>query len=197
MDNSDRAAALAGFVKQINDMVMSFGLMDLIFIILILIGLIRGHRKGFSILLGNLTQMIVIVTVTFEYTEKVVKFFNASSPIVTDITRALVFLAITILCYYITKVILQAFAKVFTIQFADSIDKISGAITGVLFITLLLSFICNFVLMFSTKGFKDVFLKANMSGHLLEKAAPLTHDLVVSLVTGHGAHIKTGPTIKK
>ena len=173
---------ITAILKQINDYVTRFGLVDISLVILVLVGLLRGYRKGFTILLGNLIQMVFAVTITLEYSDKIAAIFSIQSAIGAAIVRACVFLTLVVICHYISKMILQGIAKVVTIQFTEIIDKIVGAISGALFFILLLSFIVHFGMMFSTKAFKETFEKSNLSGAFLEEVAPAVHQVVRRII---------------
>ncbi len=184
MGDPVRAAAISDFTKQINDMVTHFGLMDIILVILVLIGLLVGYRKGLSVFLSRLVQTVMIITITLEFVTPVVSMFPKQSPIIDAIIQAFTFLSIVIVSFYVMKAILEGIAKIFKIQFADFLDKVGGAITGVLVYALTFSFVCYFVLMFSTDALRDTFEKGNMSGVFLEKASPAVHEAVRHLIPG-------------
>jgi uncharacterized membrane protein required for colicin V production len=178
MENFD----FVNLLKTLNGVVMRFGLIDITLILLIFIGMLRGYRKGFSILFNNLIQLLFIMTVTLEYSESIVGFFSIKSLILSFLARILVFFVLVSVCYYFSKLLLQGAAKILTINFTDVIDKIGGALLGGAYFVLLLSFFTYFSLIFPGTWVKETYEKSNLSGPTLIRLSSDVHQTVRQLI---------------
>jgi len=164
-------------LKNINSFVTGFGLLDIGLIILLLVGLLRGYRKGFGGVFNGVIQLLFVMTLTLEYYEAVVAFFSVKSVILLFVFRVASFLLITIVSYFISKTILDGLAKIFTIRFTDIIDKVLGALFGGFFFILFLSFVCSLILLVPGDWFQENAQKYNLSGPFLIRLAPEIHKI--------------------
>lgn len=162
-------------IKSVNEMLMKFGLVDIVLAIVLLVGLLRGYRKGFGVVFGNLIQIIIITTVTLEYTEAILGSFSVNSDIFSFILRVVIFVVLVGATFYFTNVILQGLAKIFTVRFAELIDKVLGAITGGAFFIITLGLLTQFLLLFPGNWIRESYETYNMSGSMLIQLSPEVH----------------------
>ncbi|MBI4387794.1 MAG: CvpA family protein [Candidatus Omnitrophica bacterium] len=169
---------IVDFLKTVHSFVTSFGLIDFALTLLVLVGLLRGYHKGFSALFGQLVQLVFIILVTVEYTDRIRGFLPISSPAISVIAHLVIFLTLVFLCYRISKLVKQGIAKVLTIHFSEVIEKVGGALFGVAFFVLLLSFVSYFLLLFPGNWVRESYEKYNLSGSFMIQLAPEVHKFV-------------------
>ena len=170
------------FLKSIQEFFTRFGLVDIILIIFLFVGLLRGYRKGLAILIGNLVQILLMITIALEYTEPIAQLVPKASPVVDFIAHTSVFILIVFGCYQISKFLLQGFGKILTIHFTDLIDKIGGLLTGGTFFLLILSFFTYFLLFFPGTWIRDSYEKYNLSGAFLIRLTPDVHQVTRRII---------------
>jgi len=158
-------------LKVANDVVTHFGLLDLIFLTVLLIGLLHGYRKGFAGIFGKLFRLMCVVTVTLEYFHPIANLVNIKSEVWLYLYHLVVFLSLTIVSFFAAKLIVDLLGKIINIQFTDLLDKLCGAFTGAAFYILLLSFLSYMILLIPNQWLHDTFEKNNLSGPFLMQTA--------------------------
>lgn len=162
-------------LKSINGTVSQFGLLDIGLIVLILFGLLRGYRKGLGVVFNNMIQLVFVVTVTLEFFEPLAGLLSAQSEILKMLARLSAFIVLVAVSYYVSKMVLFGAAKILTIHFNDAIDSLLGALAGAAHLTLTLSLLVSFLLIFPGGWVKETVEKQNLSGPFLGTLAVDVH----------------------
>lgn len=174
----DSSQQLTDVLKTLGDFSTRLGFIDIGLVLMVLVGLLWGYRKGFSVFFNRFIQMVVMIIITLEYFDATVGLFSIESSILKFLARITFFLLIAFTAYFFTRMIMQAAAKILTINFAELIDKLGGAIFGASFFVLLISFFSYFLLLFPGEFMKTSYEKYNLSGSFLLKLCPDVHQLI-------------------
>jgi len=159
------------FLKNVVAVLMNLGLLDLILMGLVLVGLLWGFRKGLMITFNRLLQLVIVLTITLEYQPYLVDYFSIASPVWLYVVNVVFFLLLVAVCYFVGKMFVDLIARIMTIQFAEVLDRILGALFGGAYFVLLLSFMSSFFLLLPNEWLHENFENANVSGpHMISLA---------------------------
>ncbi len=150
---------------------------DVLFLLLLLYGWIRGFRNGLSTLMGNVLQVLLTVTVTIEYYEAVAASFGVHQPIMSIALKFLTFLVFTVAFYFTFGFALKAVAGILRIQFQGILDKVLGGLLGAFHAVLILSFVSYFLILIPGKAIKELYEERALTGPFLADTCPQIHHL--------------------
>lgn len=156
--------------------------LDLTFLIVILVGLMIGNRKGFAAFFGHLFLLVITVTITYQFTGPITQSFPFESPIAKMLMSALTFAAIAILSLFLVGIVLKTIGKVLQFKLAELVDRLGGAILGCLYSVLLFSFISNFALIFPGDWLHKTYREEALVGKFLINLSPKVHNAVVRVI---------------
>jgi len=171
----NRLAPLTDVTGQAVTFISQFGFLDVLVVCLLIFGILRGIYQGASKLLFRILQLVLMVTITLEYSGAVADLIGARSPIVNMLMHVFAFLALTVTFYFLTKWVVDFVIKILKLQFVDILEKIGGMILGAAFWALLLSFAVSFLLLFPGYWLRETLEKKTLSGPYLMKTAPMVH----------------------
>lgn len=157
----------------------SFAMTDWIFLCLILGGLVWGGRKGFSDTFGKLLGVSLVSMLTLSFYQAGAANFLSFLP--TSAAQAASFFILAVFLWVSVSWCINILGKLFKVEAQGFLKTVGGGLFGVLYMTLLLSFIAQFLLFlpidFVQKTFKP---GRTFTGYTISRCVPDLHALVVS-----------------
>ncbi len=122
-------------------------ILDIILVIPLAWGLVRGMYKGFLMSVGSLLGLIIGIYVANAYsgqlTEYVLQQFVLSLGVAHAISFFVIFAGVALICFFVSKLL----DKFFKLVMLSWLNRLLGAIFGVLKCALIVSVILNLVIM--------------------------------------------------
>ncbi len=156
--------------------------LDYTFLIVILVGLLIGNRKGFAAFLGHLIVLVFSVTITHQFAAPIAQSFPFESPIARMLMSALTFASMAIVSMFCVGIVFKVIGKVLQFKFSEFVDRLTGAILGSLYFVLLLSFISNFALIFPGEWLQKTYREQALVGKFLITLSPKIHNGIIQFV---------------
>ncbi len=165
---------------------------DWLVLIALVIGLIHGIRKGFMLVLGDTLQLIAVIILTLEFDAKVTTFLSTYAVFLPQAWIELAgFLIAAVFFWWGVDFISQFLAKIITAQTSSQLKVIGGAMSGVVYAFLLLSFLSAGLLLSPLELMKPVYENnASYTGYKLAQTAPKIHQLVTHPIQASGLSSK-------
>jgi len=164
--------------------------LDYTFLLIVLIGLLVGNRKGFAAIFGNLVLLIITVTLTHQFAEPVARSFPFESPVAKMLMHALSYAALAVTSLFLIGMVLKVIGKVLQFKFSEFIDKLSGSVLGCIYFILLFSFISNFALIFPGDWLHKIYQETAPSGRFLMTLSPKVHQAVMQAIPSEWRGLK-------
>ncbi len=170
----------------VGSMLQSFSVIDWILLCLILWGLVRGGRKGFSDMFGKLLGIFLVSMLTLSFCEAAAANFLSFLPI--KVARPMAFLLLAVFFWVSVSWCINIFGKFFKIEAQGFLKTVGGMIFGVLRMILLLSFLAQFLLFLPIDAVQKSFKRGRtLTGYTISRLVPDLHELVVIPFYGSGS----------
>ncbi|HXV28101.1 MAG TPA: CvpA family protein [bacterium] len=154
---------------------------DWLVLILLIIGLFKGAKKGFMSMLGGILQLIAVIALTLEFYPKASSFLLTYLDFLPHAWIQVIGFAIAgAILWWMVAFVCEFLGKIITAQTSEQLKVFGGAIGGVAYTFFLLSFLSQGVLLSPLDSIKKVYDKnASYAGYQLAHLAPKIHQLVI------------------
>lgn len=156
--------------------------LDYTFLIMALIGILVGKRKGFAAMFGHLFLLIIAATITHYFTGPIAESFPFESPIARMLMKALTFASIAILSLFVIGIGFKIIGKVLQFRFSEFLEQLFGSIMGCAYFILLFSFLSNFALIFPGDWLHKTYEEKAPVGKFLMKLSPSVEVRIVEML---------------
>ena len=154
------------------------GWIDIVFLIVLVVGVIYGMRKGLTKALPGLISVVLAQTLATEYYKAAsieLQRFVPLPPSFSDtLLFALIVIAVTVAVFFIFKFL----SWIATIQFKSEIDHIFGAILSALRFVLVLGLLASFLSLIPVPFLQETFKSRSISGGFLAHSSESVHHVV-------------------
>ena len=153
----------------------SMGWVDVILIIVFLLGIFFGLKKGFAKMLEGLIEVMTAEVVVVEYNATLASFLAARFQISIQILQVITFAVLTILSILILWFIFKLLSLIVDVLFKQPLNNIGGALAGGLQFILFLGLISEFLMLFPIPFIQESFIHKSISGPYLIQACEHIH----------------------
>lgn len=157
----------------------NFATVDWIILVLLLVGMIHGGRKGCSDMIGKLLQMCLVSLVTLAFYQVDAVTFLWFFPL--SVAEPVAFLILAAFLWLSAAWSFNFLGKIFKIEVHGFLKAAGGMVLGILRMALLMSLVVHFLLFFPIKGFQRAFKPGHsFLGYTISRVAPDLRELVTS-----------------
>lgn len=159
-----------------------FEWIDWVAALFLLIGLIYGIQNGLMGEIAEILELIVMIFVVHRYYEKVSLFLTENIKQLPDASvPAMSFILVTAAVWIVMRFVMRRVRKLVHSQMSVVLRSLGGALFGCVHLFLLLSFLCQALVLLPYKPIKRVFEEGNsFTGYYLGKLSPRVHDVIAS-----------------
>ena len=160
----------------------NFAPVDWIFVFVVLWGLARGSRKGFSEMFGKLLGIFLVSMLTMSFYKKAAIFLRDTLPVFSEkVAEPITFFLIAVFLWFSVSWCVNVFGKFFRVEAQGLLKTLGGMLLGVLNVVLLFSFIAQFLLFLPIDSLQRSFKPGRTyTGYTISRFVPDLHKLVVS-----------------
>ena len=166
-DRLTQNAALKSFMS-------TFYWIDYVAFLFAVAGLIYGMKAGMMAELGEILQLSIVIFLTLAYFRKVVFFLANYFPSLPHVSVAPVsFILTAVAVWFVASFIFGLLKKVMHANVSAPVRILGGALLGIFHLLLILSFMCQALLLMPTKHTKKMFEQGtSYTGYYLSNMAP-------------------------
>ncbi len=157
-----------------------FTWLDWLAVIFVVVGIFYGMRKGFMPMLGEIIQLMIVLTITLEFYDRIIELIKTYVDILPEDTlKPASFVVTGLLTWLVCDFILKFLGKLLSAQTSAPLKLLGGAVGGAFYLWLFLSFISQAIILSSWDSIKTIYEKGNSYvGVPLAETAPRIHSLL-------------------
>lgn len=159
-----------------------FGLVDMVLGLMIVMGLYRGFRNGFTKELGLLVELYTGLMVGMQYSLGLANFLSTKITMPTHILQGFLFFALVLFTMLPIKLALTLIGKAVTLQFSPPLAKLCGMIAGMLRYVMFMSMVSLTLLLFRSPYIHEAYMEKSRLGKLSVAFPQIVHDETIRFV---------------
>ena len=157
----------------------NFAVVDWIILVVLLVGMIHGGRKGCSDMVGQFLQMCLVSLVTLGFYQVDAATFLWFLPL--NVAEPVAFLLLAVFLWLSVAWCFNLLGKIFKIEVHGFLKAAGGMVLGTLWMALVMSLVVHFLLFFPIKGLQKAFKPGHsFLGHTISQVAPDLRELLMS-----------------
>ena len=153
------------------------GWIDIVFLIVLLVGVVYGMRKGLTKALPGLIGVVLAQTFAIEYDKAASAFVQGFIPLPPVFSDVAMFALIVVAVMFAVVFIFKFLSWIATIQFKSEIDRGLGACFSALRFVLLLGLLASFLSLIPVPFLQETFQGRSLSGSFLAHSSERVHDV--------------------
>ena len=153
----------------------SMGWVDAILMIVFLLGIFFGIRKGLAHMLAGLMEIIIADVVVIEYTAVFTGLLTNRFHVPVDVLNIIMFAVLAVFTILILRITFKLLALIATVEFKQPFNHILGALVGGLQFMLFFALIAEFLMFFQIPFIQESFQQKSISGPYLIQACEQVH----------------------
>jgi uncharacterized membrane protein required for colicin V production len=154
------------------------GWFDVVTLIMFLVGIAFGLRKGLAKALQLIVVVMVAEAVTLQYSELITDFVHAQIPIPKTGLHVVAFLFLALVVMTVIYFSFAILSLIATIQFKNGISRVGGFLSGGFLAILFWSLIASLLILIPMPFVQDVFNEGSITGGPLVQLGVWAHDFV-------------------
>lgn len=151
----------------------SVGAVDLIFLVMMLLGMFFGMKKGLAAVLAGLIEVIGAQVVTIEYSASISLFLTTRFQL--PFIHIVIFAALAIASILAIRLIFKLLGLIAAIEFKPPVNQLIGTLAGALQFVLFLALVFEFMMLFQVPYIQEAITKKSMSGPYLIEISEQVH----------------------
>ena len=168
-----------------NAVVAHMGWFDVVTILMFLVGVVFGLRKGLAKVLQLIVVVMVAETVSIQYSQPAADFVYARIPIPFTGLHVVVFLFLALVFITIVYFSFAILSLIATVQFKPAMSRIGGFLLGGVLFILFLSLIAALLNLIPIPFIQAAFKEGSVTGGPLIELGVQIRDLLVRWIPGN------------
>ena len=153
-----------------------FNFVDIIALILVLLGLWQGYRRGLSGELAQVISAIVSVWVSWHYYDDLGHWLTDSTRLGPQESLAVAFILLILGAFLFTWVVRIILRHIMEFTFKERIEKMGGALAGLIRTSLIIAVVIFFAGLLPNEFLHRVFMENSLIGRQLDHYIPTAYE---------------------